>query len=177
MRVTWSHLSTWEGCCEVASSLHDFDGFPSSSPLPVPQVDRCLSPTPVCIESGWCIAVTSGRACTAPPTYLPAEYMEVAKFTCPARKPNAITGLEAQESECLSQDVDLPDAETIDVLRWVKNMLITVAIGKHGGAVAEYAHRLVGDRVEPVTMEVVQALGEELHRRYEQRCGYKSSVG
>lgn len=162
-------LGTWEGCAEVASSLHDGDGFPASSPLPTPQRDRCLAPTPVCVDGGWCI----GGACTAPAGYLPVAYAEVAAITCPARKPNAMVGLSPQEGEALGQDVELPDAETLEVMRWVKNMLAVIAVGNMGAEVRSYAGRLLSDRVTPVSMDTVRLLGQELHARYERRCSYK----
>lgn len=172
MRFTFASLSTWEGCASVASSLHDHDGYPSSSPLPTPQVDRCLSPCPVCVDSGWLY----GSACTAPAGYVPDVYITEASTVCPARKHNAMVGLDAQESESLGQTIDLMDAETLLVMRWIKNMLAVIAVGQMSAEVRDYAARLLRDAVQPVGIDTVEALGRELHTRFERRCSYKKEA-
>jgi hypothetical protein len=87
-----------------------------------------------------------------------------------------MVGLAAQESESLGQSIDLMDAETLLVMRWVKNMLAVIAVGELSAEVREYAWRLLADRVTPVGMDTVGELGHELNRRYERRCSYKEEA-
>jgi hypothetical protein len=126
----------------------------------------------VCHDSGWLY----GSACTAPAGYVPSVYATEASTVCPARKPNAMVGLDAQESESLGQSIDPMDAETLLVMRWIRNMLAVIAVGEMSAGVREYAWRLLADRVMPVGLDTVSELGHELNRRYERRCSYKKGV-
>ena len=169
MRHRWGDLSTWQGCVTIASSLHERDGFPKRSPAPTPKMDACLSPTPLCIDSGWCVGMCGVDACTAPEGYVPSEYATEAASVCPARRTNARAAQSAQTSHGAWHPNEPLDAETLAVLRWVKNTLVSVAVGEMPQDVREYAASLLHDKDRPTTMAACEALGREMVRRYRAR--------
>jgi hypothetical protein len=86
-------------------------------------------------------------------------------MSCPARRINAHVALNPQTSKG-SHGYALMDAESLAVMRWVKNTLISVAISECPEGVRKYARELVSGCVSATTMEDCEALGKEIYRRY-----------
>ena len=163
LKLTWDCLDSWQTAIEAATYLHD--GFHSTtSPTPVPKMQGCRPPSPHCVDSGWALRRPVGWMCTAPDTFVPPEY----EFThiCPSRVFDWKPSLAPHISEDVFAEAhEPPDQVTLDVLRWIRRTLCSIAVGECPHEVRRYAATLLNDTDDSVLIDVVQATGEEMCRR------------
>lgn len=146
---------------ELATFIHDNDGYPTGSSMPPSRMHGCKAPHPICVDHGWACE-SQGWYCTAPVNMIPIGYPSESD-TCPARvfdwRP--VGGVQTPERDHAPYVVE--DAATIRLLAWVKRTLACISASEH--AQARLAACFLHDGEMVVEMADLEALGSEMIRR------------